>query len=156
VKRVELTTLLQSPIDTVFAVVMSPESAHLIDPAVRSWTANDRPIGVGTRFAIRGRLGRVPIRGTSEVVIWDPPTLAEFRSVSPSWPMRMTARHSFEPAGPERTRYTWAISFEEMSIVARPLITFGVRRFEIALRAQAAALASYLAKLPSDAPLPAL
>ena len=77
----------------VFAVVMSPETAQLIDPAVRVWQADVRPIDLGTRFTIRGRLGVVPIRGTSEVTIWDPPQLAEFRSIAPTWPFRMTARH---------------------------------------------------------------
>jgi hypothetical protein len=53
----------------VFAVVNSPETAHLIDPAVREWSADTRPIGIGTCFTIRGRLGIVPIRGKSVAIL---------------------------------------------------------------------------------------
>jgi hypothetical protein len=113
-KRVEITSGLQHPRYVVFAVVMSPETAHLIDPAVRSWTASERPIAAGTRFAIRGRLGRVPIRGTSEVAIWDPPRLAGFRSVSPSWPMRMVIRFERVAGLPERvTASAWFSGLSE-------------------------------------------
>ena len=67
----------------VFGVVNSPETAHLIDPAVREWSADSRPVGVDTKFTIRGHLGIIPIRGTSQVAVWDPPRLSEFRSVAP-------------------------------------------------------------------------
>jgi hypothetical protein len=153
---IERTTMLPSPPATVFAVVNSPETAALIDPAVREWRPNSRPIGVGTRFAIRGRLGAVPIRGTSEVAVWDPPTYSEFRSVAPTWPFRMTAQHRFAPHDAGGTAYTWTVSFHEMSIVARPLIAVASRLFARALAAQAEALARYLASRPSDEPLPAL
>ena len=149
------TTLTSAPA-TVFAVVNSPETAPLIDPAVREWKADSRPIGVGTHFAIRGRLGAVPIRGKSEVVAWDPPTSAEFRSVAPTWPFRMTARHRFDPRADGGTDYTWTISFHEMSIIARPLVAIAARLFARALSAQAEALASYLHDRSDDEPLPRL
>jgi hypothetical protein len=81
--------------------------ARVIDPAVRSWTPESEPIGVGTPFTIRGRLGAVPIRGTNETVTWDPPHLAVYRTVRPTWPFRMTAEHRFDADGDDRTRYTW-------------------------------------------------
>ena len=62
---VDRTTVIPSPPDVVFAAVMSPDTAPLIDPGVREWRPDTEPIGVGTRFSIRGRLGALPIRGTS-------------------------------------------------------------------------------------------
>ena len=121
---IDRATTLHSPPSLVFAVVISPDTARLIDPAVREWRADTRPIGMGTRFSIRGRLGRLPIRGTSEVIAWDPPTFAEFRSVAPTWPFCMTARHRFDEHSGGGTDYTWTISFHERSIVARPLIAY--------------------------------
>jgi hypothetical protein len=156
VSTVECTTLLEGSPAMVFAVVNSPDTAHLIDPAVRRWEAQARPIGVGTRFAIRGRLGVVPIRGQSEVVIWDPPVLVEYRSVTPTWPFRMTARHSFVPGPSGGTSYTWSISFYEVSGIARPLVALATRLFDRALKAQAVALDRYLDGVPPDAPLPLL
>jgi hypothetical protein len=150
------TTILATGPATVFAVVNSPETAHLIDPAVRVWSADRRPIGVGTRFAIRGRLGRIPIRGTSHVTVWDPPTLAEYRSISPTWPVRMTARHQFEQRADGSTAYTWSISFEEASILAAPLVAILSRLFRRALAAQADALATYLTQRDPTDPDPAL
>ena len=63
---VEKTTVLPAPPAEAFAAVNSPEIAPLIDPAVRMWKPDSDPIGVGTRFTIRGQLGIIPIRGVSE------------------------------------------------------------------------------------------
>ena len=153
---VERTTTLMSPPSLVFAVVMSPETAPLIDPAVRKWQADSRPIGVGTRFSIRGRLGRVPIRATSEVVVWEPPTVGEFRSVAPTWPFRMTARHRFEEVADGGTEYTWSISFHEVNVVARPLINIASQMFRRALAAQGDMLTAHLADRSDSEPLPRL
>lgn len=153
---IERETALASPPALVFAVVMSPETAPLIDPAVREWRADSRPIGVGTRFAIRGHLGRVPIRGTSEVVSWDPPNFAEFRSLAPRWPIRMTARHRFEEGSDGGTDYAWSVSFHEVNPVARPLIAIAARLFTTALAEQAETLAGYLAEHSSGDPMPSV
>jgi ligand-binding SRPBCC domain-containing protein len=141
---IERTTAIASPPEMVFAVVNSPETAARIDPAVRVWSPDRRPIGVGTQFSIRGRLGRLPIRGTSEVTVWDPPTCAEFRSVAPRYPFRMTAQHRFEARPDGGTDYTWTISFHEVSVIARPFMVVAARRFRPALESQAAALVAYL------------
>jgi hypothetical protein len=141
---VERTTVLPAPPAAVFAAVNSPEIAPIIDPAVRRWEPDTDPIGVGTRFAIRGRLGRLPIRGTSETRRWEPPHLSAFESVKPSWPFRMTAEHRFEPHGDDATRYTWSITFHERNVVARPLMGLASRLFRSALADQAAALDAYL------------
>ena len=152
---IERTTLLPRPPTVAFAVVMSPETAPLIDPAVRTWAPDVRPIGVGTRFTIRGRIGLVPIRATSEVVAWTPPQSAEFRSVRPDWPFRMTASHRFIDRDGE-TDYTWTITFYELNVVARPLIAIAARLFRRAFAAQSEALSRYLERLPAEAPPPAL
>ena len=156
VTTIDRTTVLASPPPMVFAVVNSPETAPLIDPAVREWSPDSRPIGVGTRFLIRGRLGLVPIRGRSEVVTWGPPAFAEFRSVTPTWPFRVTAQHRFERRDDGRTDYTWSMSFHEVNVIARPLIALAARRFEQALSAQADALTEYLRHRPDDDPTPPL
>lgn len=153
---IDRSTILTTAPPMVFAVVNSPETARLIDPAVSEWSADSRPIVVGTRFTIRGRLGIVPIRGTSEVVVWDPPRLSEYRSVAPVWPARMTARHRFEERPDGGTEYTWSISFEEVSLVARPLVAIFSRLFRRAFAAQAEALESYLKQRVADDPAPPL
>ena len=155
-RTIARTTTLPSPPSVVFAAVNSPDTAALIDPAVREWRPDIRPIGVGTRFTIRARLGVIPIRGASEVITWEPPQLAEYRSTSPTWPFRMTARHQFEPTVGGGTDYTWSISFEEVNVVARPLIAIGARLFERALAAQADKLGRYLAERAEGEPLPPL
>ena len=128
----------------------------MIDPAVREWSADFRPIDVGTRFTIRGRLGILPIRGTSQVATWDPPRLSEFRSVAPTWPVRMTARHRFEDRTDGGTEYTWSISFEEASFLARPVVAILSQLFSRAFAAQAEALESYLNQRGTDDPEPPL
>lgn len=153
---IEQTTRLARPAELVFAVVMSPETATLIDPAVREWRADSRPIDVGTRFNIRGHLGWVPIRATSEVILWEPPTIGEFRSITPRWPFQMTARHRFEEAATDRTDYTWSISFHEVNVVARPLIALAARLFRRAISAQAEMLTKHLDERSESEPLPDL
>ena len=155
-RTIDRRTTFASPPATVFAVVNSPETGPLIDPAVREWKADSRPISVGTRFKIRGRQGAVPIRATSEVATWEPPTLAEYRSVSLTWPFRMTARHQFDANTEDGTDYTWTISFDEVNVIARPLIAIAARLFKQALSAQAEALTKYLRELPDGEPLPLL
>jgi len=156
VTTIDRTTALRAPPSLVFAVVNSPETAHLIDPAVREWSADTRPIGVGTRFTIRGRLGVVPIRGMSRVVVWDPPSVAQFRNVRPSWPVHITATHRFVERADGGTDYTWSMSFEAASIVARPLIAMMSPLFRRAMAAQGEALGRYLDQRRLDEVTPPL
>jgi hypothetical protein len=89
----------------------------------------------------------------SEVVVWDPPTLSEFRSVAPTWPFRMRARHRFAERTDGGTDYTWSITFEEASILARPFVAMGSWLFRRAFAAQAEALERYLnERTPEDPP----
>lgn len=143
---IERTTLLAAAPSEVFEAVNSEETAPLIDPACRVWRPDTDPVAVGTHFTIRGRLGIVPIRGVSEVVRWEPPDLASYRSVRPVWPFRMEAEHRFGvvDADPEQTRYTWTVRFYEVNRIARPLIAIAVRLLTRAMSAQADALSSYL------------
>lgn len=118
---------------------MSPEIAPIIDPGVSEWRPDHEPIDVGTRFAIRARIGVVPIRGVSETVRWEPPHVAEFVSVKGAGPMRVRAVHTFEPDG-DGTRYTWCIEFTG----PWPLAALGARLFGGAIEAQQRTLAAYL------------
>jgi hypothetical protein len=133
------TTLPGGPADA-WDAVMAPDIAPLIDPGVRTWQPDTEPPGVGTRFAIRGRLGGVPFRATSEVVTWELNRRAVFRNVRPAWPLRMVATHSFEPVGKE-TRYTWRIDVSGPPPVSRLIASL----FRRSMAAQASALAAYLA-----------
>ncbi|HJR25700.1 MAG TPA: SRPBCC family protein [Acidimicrobiales bacterium] len=104
------TVELPHPPEDVFAAVMSPEIAPQIDPAVRRWEPDRRPIGIGTTFEIRGWFQWLPIRGTSRVTEWDPPHRGVFESIRPIRPLRVLAVHELEPDG-AGTRYTWSQTF---------------------------------------------
>ncbi len=139
----ERTTVLPAPPGRVFDAVNSPTTAPVIDPSVTSWTPDTDPIGVGTRFDIRGHLGRLPIRGRSVVTAWDPPSRSEFRSLSPSRPFRMVAIHRFESDGSDRTRYTWRIEFVPTLPGGRLVARLAARIFDCALEAQGDRLTAY-------------
>jgi hypothetical protein len=90
----------------------------------------------------------------SEVVSWNPPALAEFRSTTPTWPFRMTARHRFEDVAGGGAEYTWSISFHEVNVIARPLIALAARLFRRAVAAQAEMLRAHLDERSDSEPLP--
>ena len=138
-RTAERTAVLPAPPEAVWAAVMSPEIAPVIDPSVRAWRPDREPIGLGTRFTIRGRVGVVPIRGTSEVVRWEPHEVAVFESRGGGGPLRVTATHALEPAGDE-TRYTWRMVFEGPG----PAPAVSAWLFGRAIERQQRTLASYL------------
>jgi hypothetical protein len=115
---IERTVLLPHPLEDVFAAVMSPEIAPKIDPAVKRWEPDRRPIGVGTTFEIRGKFQWLPIRGTSKVTVWDPPHRGEFEGLRPTRPLKVHAAHVFQPDG-AGTRYTWKQTFLHTGPVGR-------------------------------------
>jgi len=119
---------------------MSPEIAPIIDPAVREWRPDRERIDVGTRFTIRGRVGVVPIRGTSEVIRWEPHEVGIFQSVAGSGPLRVTATHAFEPAGESNTTYTWRMDFDGPAFLAAGAAWL----FGRAIERQQRTLAAYL------------
>ena len=135
----ERTTTLPGPPAAAWQAVMSPDTAPLIDPGVRLWQPDTEPTSVGTRYAIRGRVGGVPFRATSEVVTWEPNRRAVFRNVRPAWPLRMVATHTFELVGAE-TRYTWRIDVSGPPPVSRLIASL----FRRSMAAQATALVAYL------------
>ena len=138
-RSVERTVVLPGPPLAAWQAVLTPETAPIIDPGVREWRPDREPIGVGTRFTIRARLGVLPIRGVSEVVTWEPPHNAIFASVKGAGPMRMTATHTFDPDGHD-TQYTWKIEFSGLW----PAAVLGARLFRSAIEAQQRTLRSYL------------
>jgi hypothetical protein len=124
--------------------VMAPDVVPLIDPGVRTWQPDTDPAGVGTRYAIRGRLGGVPFRATSEVTTWEVNQRAVFRNVRPAWPLRIVATHMFEPVA-DGTRYTWRID-----VTGPPPVSWLIASlFRRSMAAQAHALTAYLAARPS-------
>ena len=135
----ERTTMLPGGPAEAWHAVMAPDVAPLIDPGVRTWQPDTEPPGVGTRYAIRGRLGGVPFRATSEVVTWELNRRAVFRSVKPAWPLRMVATHTFEPVG-ANTRYTWRIDVSGPPPASRLVASL----FRRSMAAQASALVAYL------------
>lgn len=145
-------TWLPQPPEQVFNAVMSPEIAPLIDPGVRVWQPDLRPIGVGTRFTIRGRFQWLPVRGLSEVTLWEPPTRGEFRSVKPTWPMHLEAAHVFEP---DRggTHYTWTVTFHHGNALGRAISGFAARLLERTIEDQHRTLTAWLAEHGQEAEL---
>jgi hypothetical protein len=139
-RTAERTTTLPGGPARAWHAVMAPDIAPLIDPSVRTWQPDTEPPGIGTRYAIRGRLGGVPFRATSEVIVWELNRRAVFRNVRPAWPLRMVATHTFEAVG-TGTRYTWRVDVSAPPPVAR-LIASLLRR---SMAAQATALSAYLA-----------
>jgi hypothetical protein len=136
----ERTTMLPGQPADAWHAVMAPDVAPLIDPGVRTWQPDTDPTGVGTRYVIRGRLGGVPFRATSEVVTWELNRRTVFRSVRPAWPLRMIATHTFEPID-EDTRYTWRIDVSGPPPMSRLVASL----FRRSMAAQATALTAYLA-----------
>jgi uncharacterized protein YndB with AHSA1/START domain len=135
----ERTTTLPGEPAAAWHAIMAPDIAPIIDPGVSMWQPDTEPPGVGTRFAIRGRLGGVPFRATSEVVTWDPNRRAVFRNVKPSWPLRLVATHTLKPVG-STTRYTWRIDVSGPPPASRVIACL----FRRSMAAQASALAAYL------------
>ena len=142
--------MLPHPPDDVFAAVMSPEIAPLIDPAVRRWEPDRRPIEVGTRFAVRGRLQWVPIRGTSQVTVWQPARRAEFEAVRPRRPVAAHATHEFEVEG-TGTRYTWTMTFRHRGPVGRRAARFLGPVVDRTIAEQQRTLAAWLDEHPDAA-----
>lgn len=132
-------TLLPGPPGAVWHALMAEDVAPIIDPAVREWHADREPVDVGTRFSIRGRLGAVPFRATSEVAHWDPPRLGVFRSVKPARPMHMRATHELVPDG-DATDYRWTIEIDG----PWPVVVLTARLWRRAMVNQARALTAYL------------
>lgn len=141
------TVVVPHPPEDVFAAVMSPEIAPEIDPAVKVWRADRRPIGVGTRFKIRGSFQWMPIRATSVVRTWDPPHLGVFEAVRPTRPLRIVAAHRFEPDG-AGTRYTWESTLHHRSVVGRAAARFLAPLLERTIEDQHRTLARWLDEHP--------
>jgi pimeloyl-ACP methyl ester carboxylesterase len=136
-REVGRTVLLPVPPARAFAVVNDPATAPLIDPRVRRWQPAGIPIGPGTTFRISARFGPVPLRLRSQCVLWDPPRVARYRSLRPSWPVSGVADHRFEP-GPssQDTRYTWSATLEARGRVGRLALPFAAAAFRRLIAAQ--------------------
>ena len=147
---VERTVDLPHPPPEVFAAVMSPEVAPLIDPAVREWAPDRRPIGVGTRFTIRGKFQWLPIRATSAVIEWEPPSSATFEAVRPVWPTRLEAAHRFEPSE-GGTSYTWTSTIHHRGPIGRLAARLVARLLDRTIADQHRTLAAWLEQNPGDA-----
>jgi hypothetical protein len=138
---VERSSQLPGPPDAVWHALMSPEIAPIIDPSCKEWRPDRDPVGVGTRFLIRGRLGGVPFRATSEVATWDPPRLGVFESVRPARPLKMFATHALAPDG-DGTAYRWTIEIKG----PWPLVALIARLWPGAMARQERAMSDYLRK----------
>ena len=139
-RTVRRTTVVAAPPSRVFEALTSPEVVPLVDPSVRSWVPHSEPVGVGTRFSIRGRMGRLPFRATSEVTAWDPPGHAAFRAVRPAWPLTIAADHRCDGGdGEGPTTYTWTITLTGPG----PAVALAARLFRGVQARQAAALGAH-------------
>ncbi|HEX6423879.1 MAG TPA: SRPBCC family protein [Acidimicrobiales bacterium] len=100
---------LDVPSGYAFDFLADPGTARIIDPAVREYRPDSIPMREGTRTDIRFRMWLLPVRAVSVVRDWEPGGRMVMESERPAWPVRVVATHRFEPAGPDRCPYTWAI-----------------------------------------------
>jgi hypothetical protein len=145
---------LPHPADRVFDAVNNPRIAPLIDPGVRRWQPDSEPIGVGTRFEIRGKLQWLPIRGKSVVEVWDPPRLAVYESVRPRRPISLRAVHRFEPLPDGRTRYSWENHIRHPGPLGRLVTRIAKPLLERTIADQHRTLAAWLDQEHSRTQLP--
>lgn len=141
---------LPHPPELVFAAVMSPEIAPQIDPAVRKWEPDRRPIGVGTQFTIRGWFQWLPVRGVSRTTVWEPPLRGEFESVKPTRPISLQAVHAFEREN-DGTRYRWTVTFHHPYAIGRAATRLAAPLLERTIADQNRALAAWLDQHPDRA-----
>ena len=114
-----VSTEFEVPAGYAFDFLGDPETASLIDPAVREYTPDVLPMGVGTRNRIRLRLWGLSMRAESVVVAWEPGRRMVMTSDRPSRPVRVVATHGFDPDGPDRCTYTWQIELEPIGPFGR-------------------------------------
>jgi hypothetical protein len=119
---------LDVPAGEAFAFLADPSTARIIDPAIRDYRPNETPMRLGTRTFVRLQLWGLPLSATSVVTAWEPGRVMAFTSVSPRRPVRVDARHEFEPdsAVGSTCTYTWAIectpTLPGAALVARALV----------------------------------
>lgn len=141
---------LPHPSELVFAAVMSPEIAPQIDPAVRRWEPDRRPIRVGTQFTIRGWFQWLPVRGRSRTTVWQPPSRAEFEAVQPTWPVRLHAVHAFDREN-DGTRYRWTVTFHHPNVIGRAVTRLAAPLLQRTIADQNRTLAAWLDENPERA-----
>jgi hypothetical protein len=124
---------------------MTPEVVPLIDPSVREWRPDREPVDVDTRFTIRGRLGPIPFRATTEVTCWEPAVRAVFETVRPARLVRMVAIHELAAAA-GGTDYRWTIEITGPA----PLAAGSARLWRSGMERQARALSAYLSSATSS------
>ena len=126
---------LDVPSGYAFDFLADPSTARIIDPAVREYRPDSVPMREGTRTDIRFRMWGLPVRAVSVVRCWDPGGRLVMVSERPTRPVRVVATHRFEPAGPDRCTYTWAIGL----VPVGPLGPLAARLFARFRRANATA-----------------
>jgi hypothetical protein len=118
------------PAGYAFEFLADPSTATVIDPAVREYTPDSLPMGLGTRNRIRFRLWGLPVRAESVVRVWEPGHLMVMANERPARPVRVVATHRFEPDGADRCTYTWQVDFEPTALLgglAARLLCRGMR-----------------------------
>lgn len=123
------------PSGYAFDFLADPSTARIIDPAVREYRPDSVPMREGTRTDIRFRMWGLPVRAVSVVRCWEPGGRMVMVSERRTRPVRVVATHRFEPAGPDRCTYTWAIGL----VPVGPLGPLAARLFARFMRADATA-----------------
>jgi hypothetical protein len=123
------------PAGYAFDFLADPSTATVIDPAIREYTPDTSPMGVGTRNRIRFRVWGIPVRAVSIVEAWEPGHLMMMVNERPRRPVQLRATHRFDAIGPERCRYTWQLDF----VPTMPLGSLPARLLRRAMRANVAA-----------------
>ncbi|GAA4891954.1 SRPBCC family protein [Streptomyces coeruleoprunus] len=119
--------------DDVFSYLTDPDHiAEWEESAVAVRTLSEGPLGVGSRFQVQRRIGRLERPMTMEVTEFDPPRSWHFHGVD--GPVRSDLRGRIEPLDDgERSRLTLSLDLEPHGIgkVLVPLVVKPMVRKEI-------------------------
>ncbi|MFD7325871.1 SRPBCC family protein [Streptomyces sp. NPDC059875] len=119
--------------DEVFTYMTDPKHiAEWEESAAAVRTLSEGPLGVGSRFQVQRRIGRLEVPMTMEVTEFDPPRSWHFHGVD--GPVRSDLQGTIEPLDDgERSRLTLSLDLEPHGIgkVLVPLVVKPLVRKEI-------------------------
>lgn len=94
--KLEVSTFVNAPSETVFSYIADPDKYILWQPQVASWKPEAEP-AVGVRAtSVVSFLGR-RMEVTGELTQFDPPKISAFKTLDAPWPM--TGSSTVEPEG---------------------------------------------------------
>lgn len=103
--KIAVETIIDAPVDVVWEVVEPIEShAEWMHDAESVAIVSEQTRGVGTRFEARTKVGPIRLTDQMEITEWEPGRVMGVRHVGL---VTGTGRLTLEPAGENRTRFSW-------------------------------------------------